>query len=223
MPIRATILRVAALTFSSIVGIVLWFAIARPIQVLPRMQLVAPFTLTDQSQHWVSEADLLGHITLVSFGYTSCGVQCTSAESALLRMRQQFASDSTLTDRLQVFTISLDPQHDSPAMLQEYTQQFDIGSASWHVLTGPSAEIKQLVGGNMGIYYTRQPNGQLMFDQHILLIDQTGRIRARYSVATADVAMIQRDLQLLIREAHESVGSQRVLYEAAHLFVCYPQ
>jgi protein SCO1 len=215
----ATLMRAATLLGTLLVGLILWFALARPLQVLPRMQLVPAFTLTNQSQQWVSEADLLGRMTLVSFGYSECGEACSALEATLQRLYQQQSLDVPL----QLLTISLDPERDSPVRLAEYARTHAANPQQWHFLTGSARDVRQLVGGGFGIYYQKTPPGSVQFEQQLILIDQTGRVRGRYLGSHPDLAILQRDLHLLEREARESVGSQRLIYEAAHLFVCYPQ
>jgi protein SCO1/2 len=56
-----------------------------------------------------------------------------------------------------------------------------------------------------------------------VLVDGAGIIRARYRTATPALEMLQRDIELLATEAYNSQGVLRYAYEAAHLFLCYPQ
>jgi protein SCO1 len=215
----ATLMRIATLLAMLLAGLILWFALARPLQVLPRMQLVPAFTFTNQSQQWVSDADLLGRITLVSFGYSDCGETCSTLEATLQTLYQQQTAEMPL----QLLTISLDPERDSPLRLAAYARIHAGNLQQWHFLTGPARDVRQLVGAGFGIYYQKTPLGQVQFEQQLVLIDSTGRMRGRYPGSNPDLAILQRDLQLLERETRESVGSQRLIYEAAHLFVCYPQ
>jgi protein SCO1/2 len=224
MSFSSTILiRVAMLFGFGALALMLWFAIARPIQVLPRMQPVSQFTLTDQTLRWVGDLDLRGRITLVSFGYSRCGAACADAELELRALSDQFSVDASFKQQVQILTISLDPEYDTPTMLRDYAQRLGADSDRWHLLTGSADEVKRLVGGNFGVYYTQKADGRVAIEQQVLLIDDTGLIRARYPRAVPDPVIIQRDINLLLRESFESHGSQRVIYEAAHLFVCYPQ
>lgn len=224
MSFSSTILTPIAVLFSlGAIVLVLWFVIARPVQVLPRMQPVAPFTLVDQTMRWVDDTSLRGHITLVSFSYATCGAQCAETERGLHELSKVLRANTSLKDTVQVLTISLDPTNDTPTIIRDYAERLGADPQRWHLLTGSASEVKDLVGGSFGIYYTQKPEGRVAFEPQLLLVDETGLIRARYLTAAPDPTLIQRDIKLLIRESVESRGSQRVIYEAAHLFVCYPQ
>jgi protein SCO1/2 len=56
-----------------------------------------------------------------------------------------------------------------------------------------------------------------------MLVDGSGIIRAEYRTATPDMAIIERDINLLLEEAENIDGPSRYAYEAAHLFLCYPR
>jgi hypothetical protein len=53
-------------------------------------------------------------------------------------------------------------------------------------------------------------------------VDSAGLIRAQYRTATPALATLQRDIELVASEAHNSQGALRYAYEAAHLFLCSP-
>jgi len=47
-------------------------------------------------------------------------------------------------------------------------------------------------------------------------------VRARYGVRNLSKARLARDLGLLVKEA-QAEGASRLIYETAHLFMCYPR
>lgn len=216
-------LRLLALLGAGLVAVVIWFVVARPVQVLPRMQATEPFTMIDQSGRWFSDGELRGRVTLVSFGYTTCGSRCSEADAGLSAVRSRLSRDGLLGSSTQILTISLDPEHDTPAQIRSYATQIGATAPEWRLLTGVPAEVKQLVGGNLGVYYTRSDDGGIAIDQHMFLIDGGGVVRAKYATSAPDPAIVARDIGLILRESVESVGAQRAVYEAAHLFVCYPE
>jgi len=91
-----------------------------------------------------------------------------------------------------------------------------------------------VIGGGFGVYYekTAQPSeGQgghshsdyaFVHENRFVLVDERGLIRAEYHDLTLDVDRVMRDIRLVSREA-ASQGAVRYVYEAAHLFLCYPR
>jgi protein SCO1/2 len=216
-------LRVGYVLVAALTALVLWFAIARPVQVLPRMRPAPLFTLTNQDGHWFNDGDLRGRVVLVSFSYARCGVRCAAIETQMQAVRDRLRTDGVLGQQTQLLTISIDPRHDTPAELRAYATRLGANKAEWQLLTGMPAEVKELVGGGFGVYYTGGTGGtELTFDHRAVLIDAGGTIRAEYDGNQLNPVVVARDIALIEREA-ASAPIERPIYEAAHVFVCYPQ
>jgi protein SCO1/2 len=60
------------------------------------------------------------------------------------------------------------------------------------------------------------------FEPRYVLVDGLGMIRAYYFTAQPNAEILLRDINFLLAEATNSTGSKKLAYEAAHLFLCYP-
>jgi protein SCO1/2 len=138
-----------------------WLADARPI---------ADFHLIDSQGHGFSRASLLGHPTLLYFGFTHCPDECPDTLATLARVTKQARLPG-----LQVLFVTVDPQRDTPAVLAAYLRHFNPGFVG---LTGDSAQIRRLAA-SLGIGITRinLPGGGYDFDHTmaILLFDPAAR------------------------------------------------
>ena len=138
-----------------------WLTQARP---------VAEFHLIDSTGRPFTRASLLGHPTLVYFGFTHCPDECPDTLAALARVEKQARLPG-----LQVLFVTVDPQRDTPAVLAGYLRQFD---PSFVGLTGSPAEIQRFAS-SLGIGVTRinLPGGGYDFDHTmaILLFDSGAR------------------------------------------------
>lgn len=214
-------LRIGYCVFGLLTILILWFALARPVQVLPRIRQTPAFTLTDQQARWYSERDLEGTQTLISFGYSHCSTECAVPDANAQAAYALLHTNGLLGTKVKLVTISLDSERDTPALLRSYAQRLGTTDPqSWRILTGAPADVKQLVGGTFGLYYSQRGEG-IAFEPRMLLLDATGLIRAEYK-GVLDLAILERDIGLIEREAQGS-GLERPIYEAAHLFVCYPE
>ena len=81
-----------------------------------------PFTLTDQTGRTVTEKDLLGHPSLVFFGYTFCPDVCPTTLAEATDWLQTLGPDAK---GLRVYFVTVDPERDTPAKLAEYLSVFD--------------------------------------------------------------------------------------------------
>lgn len=202
---------------------VLAFAIFQPIQVLPRMTLAPGFSLVDQEGGRLTSEDLRGRFVLYNFTYGGCAEGCPQT-SQIMAQAQQAAAQMDLGDvSLELVTISFDPARDTPARLAEMAAQAGADTENWHFVTGDPTDLKQIIGAGFSTYYQARDDGSFEFDPVFALVDGWGIIRAKYKSATPDLAIIQRDLNLLAQEVRNSAGVGRYAYEAAHLFLCYPK
>lgn len=215
------------------VAAILAFAIFQPILVLPRMGLGPGFGLIDQNGNRLTNEDLRGHVVLYNFTYTNCASPCPQTTALMAELHTQVGALKTYDIPIDLVTISFDPVRDTPQQLQTFAAQFmnetEFGPdqtnalVPWHFVTGEPLPLKYIIGGGFGSYYQANDDGSFTFDQTFVLVDGAGIIRAKYRNAPPSLAILQRDIELVTKEAKESTGATRLAYEAAHLFLCYPK
>lgn len=201
---------------------VLAFAIGQPFLVLPRMAVSPGYALTDQHGQRLTNEDLRGHIVLYNFTYTRCTEPCPATSAVMQEVQAQLEQIATRGLPVMLVTITVDGEGDTPERLRAYADEMGANTNVWRFLTGDATRLKQVIGGGFGVYYTAGENAAFTVDPTFILVDGAGIIRARYRTAKLDLALLQRDIQLVAKEASESQGAMRLAYEAAHLFLCYP-
>ncbi len=95
-----------------------------------------PFTLTRGNGQVVTDRDFRGRYLLIYFGYTSCPDICPTTLSAIADAIDILG---TKAERLQPLFITVDPNHDTPAIVRAYVRSFSpriIG------LTGTPTQIR---------------------------------------------------------------------------------
>ncbi|NJN14936.1 MAG: SCO family protein [Oscillochloris sp.] len=205
-----------------IAALIIWFAVARPVKVVPRIRQMPTYSLVDQTGTRLTDGDLRGRTVFISFAQSRCGAACDEQFAGLQALRDSIRAKGMLGSQVLFLTISLDPAHDTPADLSLLAGRIGADPDTWRFATGDPTEIKMFLGGELGFYYSEaDAAGQIERDQEVLMIDGTGMLRARYQGAAPEVWRVMRDLELLRREAG-SAGAMRSVYEASHLFLCYP-
>ena len=82
-------------------------------------------------------------IVVINFIFTHCADSCP-AETASLRQVATLLGDRVGKD-IFFYSISIDPEQDSPKMLKEYAERFKISTdAGWSFLTGSKADVTLL-------------------------------------------------------------------------------
>jgi len=89
-----------------------------------------------------------GKIVAVDFIYTTCGYACP-LETARMVQVQQKLGDRVGKD-IFFYSISIDPEHDTPRVLKDYMKKFHVGPG-WTFLTGSKQQI-DLLQKRLGVY-----------------------------------------------------------------------
>ncbi|MBP9904036.1 MAG: SCO family protein [Rhodoferax sp.] len=79
------------------------------------------FSLTDAQGQARTLADFRGKVVLLFFGFTQCPDVCPTALAAAVEVLQTLGEDAS---KVQVLFVSLDPERDTPAILQAYVSSF---------------------------------------------------------------------------------------------------
>lgn len=138
-PRRWAAVAAAILVVGVAVGAVVWLRRppAEPLEVYGQ---VPEFSLVERSGQPVTRARLLGRVSVVEFFYTRCEDSCPLQNAHLARLQ---AEHKDVAD-LQLLSITVDPDHDTPPVLREYAARFGAEPQRWLFLTGQRDAIYRL-------------------------------------------------------------------------------
>jgi protein SCO1 len=107
--------------------------------------------LVDQNGRTVHLYDdlLKGKTVVVNLIYTECQDSCPLETARILQV-QKMLGDRVGKDVF-FYSVSIDPEHDTPAVLKAYAEKYHAGPG-WLFLTGKKADI-DLVAHKLGLYY----------------------------------------------------------------------
>lgn len=132
------------------------------------------FALYDQSGNVVSAARFRGRQIMLNFIFTRCPV-VTMCPAATQRMAElQGRAKEAGVANLELISITLDPEYDTPGVLREYAEAHGIDTANFSFLTGPEGAIKDLLR-QFGVHTYFEGN-LLQHTLATLLIDERGEI-----------------------------------------------
>jgi len=201
---------------------VIAFAVLQPVKVRPRIGLAPGFVFTDQNGNPLTSEDLRGKFAFYNFTYTGCTAPCAQTTATMRKVQEMASQIDTGGIPLELVTISFDPAHDTPDILRAYANQVGADTSLWHFVTGTADRLKDVIGRGYSVYYAPDAGGGFTFDPAFVLVDGNGIMRAKYETATPDLGAITRDIKLVVDEVQNSTGAGKLVYEAAHLFLCYP-
>lgn len=179
----------------------------RPQVDLPPVLLqVGPWSLTDHNGQQFGSKQLDGKVWVANFFFTRCPTVCPELIKKMAQLRQGLAKQA---DAISFVSFSVDPEHDTPQVLQQYRSQKqldELPGGSWTFVTGDKRQLHELVVGQMKLHVgEKEPlqDGSERFDighiTHVVLFDQKGNLRGLFDISPAGLQTLQHKARALIR------------------------
>lgn len=172
---------------------------------LPVYSQVPDFRLTNRDGRTVTRADLAGAPWIADFVFTRCPASCPLMTARLARFERELPRGLGV----RLVSISVDPEHDTPQVLQAYAARHG-APARWLFLTGPRDAIFRLSreGFKLGVGDPPPPAPDapagagpvepILHSNRFVLVDGQARIRGYYDAFDEEaMAKLRRDLEAL--------------------------
>ncbi len=168
---------------------------------------VANLTLQNQLGDTVSLDSLRGKVILIDFFFTHCASICPILTRNMrhlqdaLKMRDDTKGIDTTF--VQFVSLTVDPAHDSAAVLKKYADRYGVNSDVWWMLTGQKKTIydfalKEL---RMGLQDSVNIDSNFVHTDYIALLDKDRVIRGYYhGTDTAAIAKLGDDIVFIMLE-----------------------
>jgi protein SCO1 len=170
----------------------------------PLLGKVPEFALTNRDGRTVRRADLDGRPWIADFVFTRCPASCPMMSARMARLNRELAADLPV----RLVSISVDPTHDTPQVLQRYAESFQ-ATDRWLFLTGTREDVRRLCieGFKLGLDMAPAPGmgpEPILHSTRFVLVDGRGGIRGYYEAFDEEsTARLERDLLAL----EDSAGS----------------
>jgi protein SCO1/2 len=102
-----------------------------------------PFSATDQDGRPLSDADLKGRLTVVDFVFTHCPFICPMMTASMANLATRTADLPPSTVRF--LSMSVDPEHDTPAALKAFAQGHGADTARWTFAHADADTVRAIV------------------------------------------------------------------------------
>jgi protein SCO1/2 len=176
---------------------------------LPVMGQVPTFSLLERSGAAVDAGALAGRPWVAALIFTRCRISCPLLVQRLAKL--------DLPPAVRRVGISVDPVHDTPAVLGEYARQQGIDAEGWWLLTGDEGEVRRLAveGFKLGVARTpeedpRAADEPITHSTRLVLIDGDGAIRGYYDAFDeASASELERDAAALAVAGSGASGGAR--------------
>jgi protein SCO1/2 len=184
----------AVLAMIGVVGTGLW-AKHQPTQ--PPLFDAPKFSLTDQNGDTITDANLRGNVWIASVFFTQCPGICPMITMKLAELEKAVPSP-----QVKVVSLSIDPEHDTPAVMKEYAKNMGVDQSRWYFLTGPKTTIYELATQGFKLAATPAKEGNsITHTQKVLLVDRDNEVRGVYDTNDDDsMKKLADDVKAMIAE-----------------------
>lgn len=167
------------------------------------------FELLNQDNVKVTNDTYKGKVYVLEFFFSTCPTICPKMNQSMLGIEKMFFGNPNFG----IVSISIDPQHDTAAVLKAHRELLGVKSSNWNFLTGDKKYIFDLANKGFNLYAGENKNVTGGFEHSGLfaLIDNKGNIRCRKDdygnpilyydgLEKKGVRDIQQDIAILLKE-----------------------
>lgn len=170
---------------------------------------VPKFELINQDNQKISNDTYKGKVFVVEFFFTTCPTICPKMNLSMLEIEKTFFGNPNFG----IVSITIDSEHDTPAVLKAHRELLGVKSANWNFLTGDKTYIIDLSNKGFNLYAGENSKARGGFEHSGLfaLVDKDGTIRCRRDaygnpilyydgLDKKGVRDIQQDIAILLKE-----------------------
>jgi len=143
-----------------------------------------------------------GELAVISFVYLNCGEACPLATALLHLLDGELAKYPELSRKVELVTVSFDPERDTPAAMRELRERL-APKGRWRFLTSTSQAALRPVLADFGqdaVWMHGEANAanSLRHVLKIFVVDANGAVRQIYSTGFLDTRLVLADLRTLL-------------------------
>jgi protein SCO1/2 len=130
---------------------------------------------------------------VADFMFTNCPGPCPMMSSQMRQVQTALASSD-----VRLVSMTIDPRHDTPAVLNEYASHFSAKPGVWFFLTGPEETLRHL---DRDVFQLGDIDGSLEHSIRFALVDRKARVRGFYLTSEPDaMEHLIADARALLKE-----------------------
>ena len=165
-------------------------------KLLPLDLPLPEFRLADSTGNAFGSRELARRPYLVNFIFTRCQLTCPEQTRRMVefqkqlarKIKQQHSSEERggpkhfLWDHLQIVSLSVDPENDTPEVLSRYADNYGAKLENWSFLTGKKSEIFSLITDGFKLPVAEVGKDQpIVHTVKVALVDHRGHLRGVFN------------------------------------------
>lgn len=170
---------------------------------------IPPFAFIDRNGRPFTDKQVEGKIIVADFFFTRCTTICPKMGVQMQQL--QLKLDDDAFDDVVFLSHTVDPENDTPEVLDKYARHLEADTTRWKFLTGNAPDIYRM--GNAGYLLSALEDStsaeQFVHDSRFVLVDKDRHIRGYYEGTTAEgMNALAADLKMLLKEEKIKAAAQ---------------
>ncbi|MCS7161785.1 MAG: SCO family protein [Bacteroidia bacterium] len=211
-------LRIAGVLLILLLPFLLWFLLSQGKTHYRRLPILGHSTVQGSDTLWHTLPDfqlwtqdslpftrdsLRGRIHVANYFFTRCPGICPRLSQAMYFLQEALAGRAP---QVRLVSYTVDPAHDTPAILREYAAKHRADPSRWTFVTGAESTLYRLARQGYLLYTERLPDttkGELglVHSDALVLVDPDLRLRGVYSgLDSMHIQKLLDDIGLLLLE-----------------------
>lgn len=163
---------------------------------LPHIFPAPDFSLVNHLGSRTRLSAFRGQVVLLNFVYANCPGACPVVTGKFLALHRELKQHEGRHARVQLLSVSVDPENDTPAALVGFARQLGVHDPGWVFLTGSEAEVQRVLAV-YDLWRKKLPNGLVDHVMRVYLIDRRGDVREIYDSRLLSVDLVLQDIRTL--------------------------
>lgn len=160
---------------------------------------IPDFAFINQKGDTVTQKNVEGKIYVTDFFFTSCPTICPVMKRQMIKVYDKIKDNPDVV----ILSHSIDPDHDTPAVLNEYAQDLGVQGTQWQFLTGSKEKIYDIGQGSYLVTAKEDDTaeGGYIHSGAFILVDKDRRVRGMYDGTTDEgTKKLMSDIDVLLAE-----------------------
>jgi protein SCO1/2 len=168
-------------------------------------QTIPNFKFVNQYGDSITNKSLNGYVYVADFFFTTCPSICPIMHRNMLNVYKEYKNVSDF----KIISHSIDPKHDSVAVLKKYADKLGIKGNSWWLLQGKKEETYQL-GEKSYLVSVKEDSGTpggYVHQGWFVLVDKQKRVRGYYDgTDEKQITKLIGDIKILLAETNTTIA-----------------
>jgi protein SCO1/2 len=160
---------------------------------------IPAFSFVNQNGDTITEQVVKDKIYVADFFFTTCPTICPVMKKQMLKVYDKFKDNKDVM----ILSHTIDPEHDTPTVLNTFAKDLNVSGTQWQFLTGPKEKTYEIGLKNYMVVAKedKTAEGGFLHSGAFILVDKDKHVRGMYDGTTEEgTKKLIADIQILLDE-----------------------